>query len=42
MPDLALLIGPEYTAQKDKSNEIMGKVVSHPRQSQTPAGGRSR
>jgi 4-oxalocrotonate tautomerase family enzyme len=27
MPDLAYLIGPEYTAMKSKSNEIMGGVV---------------
>ena len=27
MPDLAFLIGPEYTGQHDKSNEIMGAFV---------------
>jgi len=39
MPDLAWLIGPEYTAQKDKSNEIMGKVVEQLKTQHAAAGG---
>jgi 4-oxalocrotonate tautomerase len=39
MPDLAWLVGPEYTAQKDRSNEIMGKVVEGLRSQHAAAGG---
>lgn len=39
MPDLAFLIGPEYTAQKDKSNEIMGAFVESSKAAHDAAGG---
>jgi 4-oxalocrotonate tautomerase family enzyme len=41
MPDLAWLIGPEYTGQKDKSNEIMGKVVDQLKAQHAASGGSS-
>jgi len=39
MPDLAWLIGPEYTGQKDRSNEIMGKVVEQLQAQHSASGG---
>jgi 4-oxalocrotonate tautomerase len=39
MPDLAWLTGPEYTGQKDRSNEIMGKVVESLREQHAEGGG---
>lgn len=39
MPDLAWLIGPEYTAQKAKSNEIMAAYVESSKAAHDAGGG---
>jgi 4-oxalocrotonate tautomerase family enzyme len=39
MPDLAWLIGPEYTAQHAKSNEIMAAYVQQSAAAHEAAGG---